>query len=185
MPLRRHPLHSHRRSADHSRPPLHRLPTDDGLGLDNAPFSRKGRRTLAPRLPRCSLPTCRPPTAPAGAPNACAASPPTPRACSGELVQDRRLSGLKFRRQAPIDDTVVDFLCFEHRLVIEIDGGIHVLHQERDAARDAMLAAKKFRVLRFANADVLQEPAWVSDVIRRACGLAVLFPAGLEARPYR
>jgi very-short-patch-repair endonuclease len=67
-------------------------------------------------------------------------------------VRDRRLSGWKFRRQAPVGPYVVDFLCIDAKLVIELDGGQH--SPVRDAARDRYLAACGFLVLRFWNGDV-------------------------------
>lgn len=88
-----------------------------------------------------------------------------------ELVRDRRLDGLKFRRQAPVGDTVVDFLCLEHRLVIEADGGIHKLREIEDLERDAMLQSKGFVVLRFTNELILTEPEQVLDTVRQVCGL--------------
>jgi len=69
-----------------------------------------------------------------------------------KLLRDRKLAGIKFRRQVPIGPYVADFLCFERRLIVEADGPHH--DPERDAARDAWLKAQGFRVLRFANGDV-------------------------------
>ncbi len=70
-----------------------------------------------------------------------------------ECLRDRRLSGLKFRRQHPVAKTayVVDFFCYEYRLVIELDGGIHDSQREADARRQAELEALGLRVLRFPN----------------------------------
>jgi len=69
-----------------------------------------------------------------------------------KLLRDRRLEGLKFRRQVPIGRYVVDFVCLRHRLVVEADGPFH--DPEYDAERDACLAAQGFRVLRFSNNDI-------------------------------
>lgn len=68
------------------------------------------------------------------------------------VLRDRRLGGLKFRRQVPIGAYVVDFLCLRHRLIIEADGPFH--DAERDAVRDAWLQAQGFRVLRFRNREI-------------------------------
>jgi very-short-patch-repair endonuclease len=70
-----------------------------------------------------------------------------------QCLRDRRLAGLKFRRQHPVANTpyVVDFFCYEYRLVIELDGGIHSTQQEADAQRQAELEALGLRVLRFPN----------------------------------
>ena len=70
-------------------------------------------------------------------------------------LKDRRFSAFKFRRQVPIGPYVVDFLCFERRLVVEVDGGQHA-ESVRDVIRDQWLAQNDFRVLRFWNSDVLQ-----------------------------
>ncbi|MFN9847060.1 MAG: endonuclease domain-containing protein [Alphaproteobacteria bacterium] len=69
-----------------------------------------------------------------------------------KLLRDRRLEGLKFRRQGPLGPYVLDFVCLRHRLVIEADGPFH--EPAQDALRDAWLAAKGFRVLRFPNTDI-------------------------------
>ena len=76
-----------------------------------------------------------------------------------EVVRDRRLNGLKFRRQHPVENTtyVVDFLCYEARLVIELDGGIHAAQQDVDAARQAEIEAQGYQVLRFRNQAVLDD----------------------------
>ena len=69
-----------------------------------------------------------------------------------KLLRDRRLEGLKFRRQVPLGSYVVDFLCLRHRLIVEADGPFHDV--EQDAVRDAWLAAEGFRVLRFTNHEI-------------------------------
>ena len=67
-----------------------------------------------------------------------------------------RLAAFKFKRQQPIGNFIVDFVCFEQKLVVEADGGQHVELKARDEARTAWLQAQGFRVLRFWNHDVLQ-----------------------------
>ncbi|MBI1281587.1 MAG: DUF559 domain-containing protein [Anaerolineaceae bacterium] len=68
-------------------------------------------------------------------------------------LRNRRLNNLKFRRQSPIENTayVVDFLCYEARLVVELDGGIHMSQTEDDAIRQANIEAQDYDVLRFQN----------------------------------
>jgi len=63
------------------------------------------------------------------------------------LLWDRRLSHLKFRRQVPSQNYILDFVCFDERVIIEIDGSQHASSQ-RDATREAALAAEGFRMLR-------------------------------------
>ena len=54
-------------------------------------------------------------------------------------LRDRRLDGLKFRRQVPVGRYVLDFVCLAHRLVIEADGPFH--DEDHDAQRDQWLAS--------------------------------------------
>jgi adenine-specific DNA-methyltransferase len=84
-------------------------------------------------------------------------------------VRDRRLEGLKFRRQVPIGPYIVDFLCAEHRLIVEIDGGQHN-ENPRDQARDATLSAHGYRILRFWNVDVMENMDGVVEIVLRAAG---------------
>ena len=66
-----------------------------------------------------------------------------------------RQIGAKILRQFPIGPYVVDFICLERRLVIEIDGGQHA-HSATDATRDAWLEAHGFRIVRFWNNEVIE-----------------------------
>ena len=68
-------------------------------------------------------------------------------------LRSRRLRHVKFRRQVPIGRYIVDFVAFEHRLVIEVDGGQHAFD---DPGRTRYLELEGFRVLRFWNNEVLQ-----------------------------
>ena len=68
-------------------------------------------------------------------------------------LRNRQLYGAKFRRQVPLDRFIADFLCFDARLIVEVDGGQHSI--ETDAARTAFLEAAGFRVIRFWNHEVL------------------------------
>jgi very-short-patch-repair endonuclease len=81
-----------------------------------------------------------------------------------KLLRDRRLSQFKFRRQVPFQNFILDFVCFDRRLVIEVDGSQHE-SLERDARRDAVLLAEGFQVARYWNNDVLQQPAAVLEDI--------------------
>jgi very-short-patch-repair endonuclease len=77
---------------------------------------------------------------------------------------------LKFRRQVPIDRYIVDFVCFEHRLIVEADGSQRA-ENTRDEMRDAFLAGQGFQILRFWNHDILTNPRMVADTILARCGL--------------
>jgi very-short-patch-repair endonuclease len=80
------------------------------------------------------------------------------------LLRNRRFSNFKFRRQLPMGPYIIDLVCLERSLVIEVDGSQHAENQV-DAARDAWLCERGYRVLRFWNNDVLARPATVMDSI--------------------
>lgn len=69
-------------------------------------------------------------------------------------LRAHRLDGLSFRRQVPVGAYIVDFMCHEARLIVEVDGGQHA-DSVVDQRRDAWLASAGYRVLRFWNNDVL------------------------------
>ena len=72
------------------------------------------------------------------------------------LLRDRRLNGAKFRRQMPIGTYVVDFVCQEAKLIVEVDGSQHADQVPYDNARTEWLGAVGYRVLRFWNNDLTQ-----------------------------
>lgn len=82
------------------------------------------------------------------------------------LLRGRRFEGLKFRRQAPVAGKIVDFLCPELKLAIELDGGIHDLRVVEDAERDLLIAEAGFLVLRSGNETFLRNPNVLLDAIR-------------------
>ena len=85
-------------------------------------------------------------------------------------LRDGRLDGLKFRRQVPIARFVVDFLCVEHRLIVELDGPLHDIIEQKlhDSARDAELRRRGYRILRFANELVIPGSDLVLEEIHSA-----------------
>ena len=83
-------------------------------------------------------------------------------------LRNRRLSGHKFRRQQEIDQYIVDFVCVDAMLVIELDGGQHAEQQEYDGRRTRYLQAKGYRVLRFWNNEALTKMESVLEVILEA-----------------
>lgn len=66
----------------------------------------------------------------------------------------KQIEGFKFRRQVPIDNYIADFVCFEKRLIIEIDGGQHAIESVKDGKRDEYLRENGFKILRFWNNEV-------------------------------
>lgn len=80
--------------------------------------------------------------------------------------RNKRLMGIKFRRQAPIGRYIVDFVCYEHDLIIEIDGGHHQEQQASDLSRTEWLRSRGFRVIRYWNNEVLEDIDSVLESIR-------------------
>lgn len=82
-----------------------------------------------------------------------------------QRLRSRQVEGQKFRRQHPIGPYVVDFVCLEARLIVEVDGGQHANRLPYDRCRTEWLEARGFRVLRFWNHEVLGELDAVAKVI--------------------
>jgi len=75
------------------------------------------------------------------------------------------MNGYKFRRQRPIGRYIVDFVCLEQKLIIELDGGQHAKQREYDAHRDRWLGEQGYELLRFWDHDVLQNMDSVKEAI--------------------
>ena len=84
------------------------------------------------------------------------------------FLRARQLRATKFRRQAPIGSYIADFVAFERKLIIELDGGQNAQHKLYDQQRMRWLESEGFRVLRFWNNEVLEETEAVVHVIWRA-----------------
>ena len=80
-------------------------------------------------------------------------------------LRNRRLDGCKFRRQHILQGYIVDFVCLEHKLIIELDGRQHATQRAYDEKRTQKLQQEGFRVLRFWNNDVLNNIEGVWEVI--------------------
>jgi very-short-patch-repair endonuclease len=85
-------------------------------------------------------------------------------------LRNRQLEGVKFRRQQPTGSYIVDFVSFERKLVIEIDGGQHNEERtkERDEERTMRLEERGYQVMRFWNNEVLTNAEGVLERIREA-----------------
>ncbi|MGH8182113.1 MAG: endonuclease domain-containing protein [Rhodanobacteraceae bacterium] len=83
-------------------------------------------------------------------------------------LRNRNLGGFKFRRQVPPGSYIVDFVCMEQRLIIELDGGQHLDAEAQDRLRTLYLERGGFHVLRFWNDKILAERDAVMDAILRA-----------------
>ncbi|OOG63762.1 DUF559 domain-containing protein [Flavobacterium sp. A45] len=84
----------------------------------------------------------------------------------------------KFRQQHLIDDYIVDFVCLSKKLVIEVDGEIHISQQEADAERTKVLNKKGFKVIRFNNKEILNNIDSVLNIIKHELHIAVVPPSG-------
>jgi very-short-patch-repair endonuclease len=82
-----------------------------------------------------------------------------------QRLRGKQLDGCKFRRQHPYFDYILDFVCVERRLVVELDGSQHLDQADADHQRDARLAADGYRVLRFWNDDALQRTEDVLEAV--------------------
>ena len=84
-----------------------------------------------------------------------------------QRLKNRQLESCKFRRQHPYGDYVLDFVCLERGLVVELYGGQHMDAIAYDERRTLFLEGAQFRVLRFWNNEVFAELDGVLEVIRR------------------
>ena len=92
-----------------------------------------------------------------------------------EKVRNRRLFGKKFYRQYIIQHAeimgkkyfyIVDFHCFENKLIVELDGGIHLQQKEQDQVRQGILEEMGYRVVRFQNEEVLHDWERVEEELK-------------------
>jgi very-short-patch-repair endonuclease len=86
-----------------------------------------------------------------------------------QSLKSSQLEGVKFRRQEPVEGFIVDFISFDKRIVIELDGGQHAERTEEDWKRDECLRTNGFKVLRFWNHEVFQNLEGVLEEIRKHC----------------
>lgn len=86
-----------------------------------------------------------------------------------QALRTRQLGGLKFRRQVPLGGYILDFVCFEAKLIIEVDGGQHA-ESARDAERDGYFESQGFRTMRFWNDEVTENLDAVCRAILREAG---------------
>ena len=85
-------------------------------------------------------------------------------------LRSRQMGGWKFRRQHPIQPFIVDFVCVERKLIIEVDGGQHASRAKEDLKRSDYLRDTGYKLIRVWNNQVLQETNEVLDTILTALG---------------
>jgi very-short-patch-repair endonuclease len=87
-------------------------------------------------------------------------------------LRGKQVGNARFRRQEPIENYIVDFVCFDRKIIVELDGGQHAVRVEKDAARTAWLNSRGFRVLRFWNSEVFED----LDAVLEAIAIALVAP---------
>ncbi len=93
-------------------------------------------------------------------------TPTTSEAQLWKRLRNRQLENTKFRRQVWIGPYIADFVCLEHRLIIEADGSQHIDDAKYDNHRSVFLAQEGFRILRFWNNEILSNLDGVLELIR-------------------
>jgi very-short-patch-repair endonuclease len=88
-------------------------------------------------------------------------------------LRNRKLNGLKFRRQHPIDKYIADFYCHERKLVIELDGEVHNIKENKDydEARTVELEAQVITVIRFSNDEIINKIETVLQKIKETADM--------------
>ena len=83
-------------------------------------------------------------------------------------MRDKQIEKFRFRRQRPIEKYIVDFICLEARLIVELDGGQHAESVAHDQKRSTFLHERGYRVLRFWNSEVIENIGRVLERLREA-----------------
>ena len=82
-----------------------------------------------------------------------------------QKLRNKQINDHKFRRQFVLGNYIVDFICLDKRLIVEVDGGQHMENVDYDLQRDEWLKSQNFKILRFWNNQVLNEIDSVLEVI--------------------
>jgi very-short-patch-repair endonuclease len=90
-------------------------------------------------------------------------------------LRGKQFGGFKFRKQAPIGEFIADFVCFDRKVIVELDGDQHAVSVEADKKRSEWLHSQGFRVLRFWNHEILED----ADMVMEAIWLALQMPPTL------
>nr|WP_299504618.1 DUF559 domain-containing protein [uncultured Rhizobium sp.] len=96
-----------------------------------------------------------------------------------QQLKGRQVGGAKFRRQVPLKGYILDFVCFERKLIIEVDGGQHA-DNSADVRRDVLLGQHGFRDLRVWNDEIEKS---LDFVIRRISSALAEQATPLQPRP--
>src|ERR1700751_2353483 len=102
-----------------------------------------------------------------------------------QILRSHQMKGYKFRRQVPIGRYIADFVCHGARLIVEIDGGQHDRSSSEQGSRTHFLKGQGYRVLRFWNNEVLENPDGVYKTIVDELGRITLSPPSPIKGPSR
>ena len=86
-----------------------------------------------------------------------------------EMLCRKKLAGMRFRRQHPIENYIVDFICLDEKLIIEVDGSQHA-ESRYDQNRDTRLTELGFQVLHFWNDEIIKNSGYVAQKILHCAG---------------
>ncbi len=100
-----------------------------------------------------------------------------------KVLQSKRLGNLKFTRQKPLAEYIVDFYCAELKLAIEIDGDTHARQKQYDKDRTKALNRHGVEVIRYINADVLNNLEGVYQDLHERISVRKAFKSCLEETP--
>jgi very-short-patch-repair endonuclease len=100
-----------------------------------------------------------------------------------QALRGRRLGGLRFKRQVPVLAYTVDFLCFERKLIVEIDGKQHGWFADYDELRTEEIELQGFIVLRFSNEQVLTDLDYVLKTVAAAAARTLSLQGGPSPLP--
>jgi very-short-patch-repair endonuclease len=84
-------------------------------------------------------------------------------------LRAKQIDGLKFKRQQPIGNYIVDFVCLAKKIIIELDGSQHIENEAKDKRRDAWLKTKGYKVLRFSNIEFFENKDAIIEEIAETC----------------
>ena len=83
------------------------------------------------------------------------------------MLRAGRLGGLKFKRQMQLGPYIVDFVCFDEKLIVEVDGSQHA-ESQKDVQRDAYFVKAGYRTLRFWNNEAMSNRDGLAKAILAA-----------------
>ncbi len=94
-----------------------------------------------------------------------------------QALRGRRFQGLKFKRQVPLLNYTIDFVCVERKLIVEVDGKQHDWYAEYDARRTAEIESHGFAIIRVTNGDVMNDlDSVLMKIVRAVVPSAPSFP---------